>query len=148
MANLVRSGSPPADGEPDETHDAWPTSSNTGAPTCANSAPTMSNAGTCAVSVPTRRWNATAAVSAPTPLTIAIRTNPAWNPDSPARDTSAVDTAATPAAPPTSRIVSTRPEAIPDDDSATPDSALIWTDGAHKPIAIPATRNAGSRSDT
>ena len=72
------------------------------------------------------------------PATTAIRTNPAWNPASPARDTSAVDTAATPAAPPTSRIVSTRPEAMPDDDSATPDSAPICTDGAHRPIATPA----------
>ena len=58
-----------------------------------------------------------------------ITTNAARKPSRPARETSTVDTAATPAAPPISRIVSTRPDANPDVDSETPESAPICTDG-------------------
>ena len=87
-------------------------------------------------------------MTAPIAAATQITTNAARKPSNPARETSTVDTAATPAAPPISRIVSTRPDASPDVDSETPDSAPIWAEGAHSPIATPATRNAGSRSVT
>src|SRR6266511_1409 len=102
-----------------------------------------------------------AAVIAPSAARTNITQNAAWNAFaaaspraagsaapaiSPARETRTVDTAATPTAPPISRMVSTSPDASPVIECVTPDSAPICADGALSPPATPHRSSAGSRS--
>jgi hypothetical protein len=108
-----------------------------------------------------RRGKAMAAVSPPRTATTNISQNASWKAFaaasprsavlaapaiSPARDTRTVDRAATPTAPPISRMVSTSPDARPVIECMTPDRTPICAAGALSPPPTPARSNAGGRS--
>src|SRR6266545_5459109 len=99
-----------------------------------------------AAGVAVRRGKAIAAVSAPRAATANITQNAAWKAFTPACETRTVDTAATPTAPPISRMVSTSPDARPVIECVTPDRAPICAAGAASPPATPAKSSAGNRS--
>jgi hypothetical protein len=94
------------------------------------------------------RANPAAATTTPTTARTPMNAKAVWKPWRPDPATSTVDTAATPAAPPISRMVSTRPDASPVAAWDTPDRAPICRAGPQSPKPTPANRKAGSRSAT
>src|SRR5580698_7595675 len=107
---------------------------------------TSDGAGPGSSSCAVRRGKPIAAVSAPRAATTNSTQNAAWKAFTPARETRTVDTAATPTAPPISRMVSTSPDARPVIERVTPDRAPICAAGAAIPPATLARSSAGSRS--